>query len=105
MNEIDNLSLINSPHVIALRKFYKTHSHFYIFTELCNGGDLSLLKRSRASGCLTEEECRVVIRKLILGLKDLFDFDMVHRDIKLPNILLHFPENVEGNNLLDIIID
>lgn len=25
------------------------------------------------------------------GLKDLFDFDLVHRDLKLANILLHFP--------------
>lgn len=25
------------------------------------------------------------------GLKDLFDYDLVHRDIKLANILLHFP--------------
>ncbi len=65
MNEIDNLSLINSAHVISLKKYYKTHSHFYIFTELCNGGDLSLLKKSRANHCLSDEECRLVLRKLI----------------------------------------
>jgi serine/threonine protein kinase len=57
MNEINNLSLINSPHVISLKKYYKTHSHFYIFTELCNGGDLSLLKKSRSNDSLSEEEC------------------------------------------------
>jgi len=28
---------------------------------------------------------------MVVGLKDLFDYDLVHRDIKLANILLHFP--------------
>ena len=62
MNEIENLSLISSQHVIRLRKFYKTHSHFYIFTDLCNGGDLNQLKKSRGvTGALTEEECRGIM--------------------------------------------
>lgn len=28
---------------------------------------------------------------MVVGLKDLFDFDLVHRDLKLANVLLHFP--------------
>ncbi len=43
------------------------------------------------------------MRKLISGLKDLFDFDIVHRDMKLPNILLHFPSDIQ-NELLNIIL-
>jgi hypothetical protein len=35
---------------------YKTHSRYYIFTELCNGGDLMMLKK--AKGSLVEEEAR-----------------------------------------------
>ena len=81
--------------MIGLKKFYKTHQHFYIFTDLCNGGDLNLLKKSRPSGRLTEQECRIVMKKLVAGLKDLFDFDIVHRDLKLANILLNFPSQSE----------
>jgi serine/threonine protein kinase len=40
---------------------------------------------------VSEEECRVIMKKLVSGLKELFDFDIVHRDLKLTNILLHFP--------------
>jgi serine/threonine protein kinase len=64
-----------------------------------------LLKKSRANNCLSEEECRFVLRKLISGLKDLYDFDIVHRDLKLANILLHFPEKIGEYDLLEIMID
>ena len=83
--------MINSPHVISLKKHYKTHQHYYIFTELCNGGDLNLLKLSRPEGRLTQDECRIVMKKLVQGVKDLYDNDIVHRDLKLANILLNFP--------------
>jgi len=60
---------------------------------------LNQLKKSRVNGSLSEEECRVIMRKLISGLKDLFDFDIVHRDLKLPNVLLHFPSDHDASLL------
>jgi serine/threonine protein kinase len=50
-----------------------------------------LLKKSRVDGRLSEAECRVIMKKLVSGLRDLYEFDIVHRDLKLANILLHFP--------------
>ena len=40
------------------------------------------------------------MKKLVKGLKDLFDFDLVHRDLKLANIFLNFPtiSGVKLNN-------
>ena len=51
-NEVENLAQIRSQHVIFMSQSYKTQSRYYIFTELCNGGDLQLLKAAR--GRLTE---------------------------------------------------
>lgn len=94
LNEIQNLQMINSSSVVSMRRYYKTHTHFYIFTELCNGGDLGMLKKARQGRGISEEECRVIMRKVVNGLKELFDFDIVHRDLKLANILLHFPNGI-----------
>jgi len=43
-----------------------------------------------AKGSLCEADCRLILKQLVKGLRDLFDYDLVHRDIKLANILLNF---------------
>lgn len=52
-NEIGNLQLINSPGVIHMTQFYKTHQAYYIFSDYCNGGDASQLMAAKG-GSLTE---------------------------------------------------
>lgn len=89
-NEVVNLSKIHSKRVIELKATYKTHSRIYIITEACNGGDLSLLKRAK-SGMFSEEVCRLILRQLVQGLKDLNDNSILHRDLKLENVLINFP--------------
>ena len=39
--------MIHSENIIHLSKWYKTHANYYIFTNVCNGGDISLLKKAR----------------------------------------------------------
>jgi serine/threonine protein kinase len=41
---------------------------------------------------LTEQEAFVVVKQLIAGIKDIHTGRVVHRDLKLANILLHFPD-------------
>ena len=57
---MENLIFVKSQYVLHLNHCYKTHSRFYIMTELCNGGDLELLRK--AKGFLAEEECRLILR-------------------------------------------
>ena len=40
-SEIQNLHLIKSDGVIRLAQHYKTHQAYYIFSNYCNGGDVS----------------------------------------------------------------
>ena len=35
------------------------------------------------------------MRKLVNGIKDIWKLNIIHRDMKLANILPHFPENPE----------
>jgi serine/threonine protein kinase len=37
--------------------------------------------------------------KVVWGFKEIWDLNIIHRDIKLANILLHFPDNTEIDKL------
>lgn len=58
--EMQHLSLICSPHVIALEQTYKTHHSYYIVTELCNGGDLTSLMAAKG-GYFSQRVAKKVI--------------------------------------------
>ena len=58
--------------------------------EYANGYDLAVLLKAR--GKIRQEEARIIIRQVVQGIKDVWSLGIIHRDMKLANILLHFPE-------------
>mmetsp|Transcript_119621 Transcript_119621/g.166864 ORF Transcript_119621/g.166864 Transcript_119621/m.166864 type:complete len:124 (+) Transcript_119621:325-696(+) len=69
----------------------KTLNNFYLIMDYCNGGDLEKLRAARG-GRFTEIESRLILRQLVNGLSAINEKKVIHRDLKLPNILVHFPE-------------
>ena len=65
--------------------------------EFCNGFDLSVLLKIRKR--LTQPEVSLILDQVVNGLCDIWKLDIIHRDMKLANILLHFPNNPELNNM------
>ncbi len=41
---------------------------------------------------LPEAEARLILKQIIQGIRDYNNVNIIHRDLKLANILLHFPE-------------
>jgi len=85
------LSQINSPYVVRMRDSTCTSSSYYLALELCNGGDLSRFVRARG-GSLSEQETRIVFGRVLQGMAAIKEKNVVHRDLKLENIMLHFSE-------------
>lgn len=55
--------------------------------EFCNDGDLdAYVKKKRF---LVEEEAVEILCELINGFKHLYNHNIIHRDLKLANILRH----------------
>jgi serine/threonine protein kinase len=65
--------------------------------ELCNGGDLDNLKKVRG-GYLPEIEARIILQQMVKGLAVIKDKNVIHRDLKLANILVHFKEFKDSEN-------
>uniref|UniRef100_A0A672JHX0 Serine/threonine kinase 33 n=1 Tax=Salarias fasciatus TaxID=181472 RepID=A0A672JHX0_SALFA len=85
-NEINILKQVNHPHIIQIQAIYHTTAMIYLVTELCRGGDLKqLLQRKKF---FTEDETRNIMCNLADAVVYLHKKDIVHRDLKLENILV-----------------
>lgn len=84
--------------------------HWFIFIlEFVRGGDLFNALTRRPIGpkkrpCFVEEEAVFVLRQLVEGLQYLHDHQVIHRDLKLENILVTREVNEGSRVLCDVKI-
>ena len=84
--EVLILSKIRDKRIIRLLEVFESKNHLLIVTEYATGGDLLHYTKSR--GRLTEDEAKQLLRELVEGLQAVHRAGVLHRDIKLENILL-----------------
>lgn len=91
--EIHHHRRLRHPHVLALYEIIATESSIYLITELCTGGELFdyLVEKGR----LSVAETRRIFGQLVLGVAHLHQSGVVHRDLKLENVLLDERVNVK----------
>ncbi|CAG9310529.1 unnamed protein product [Blepharisma stoltei] len=85
VNEIEILRTLNHPNIIKLHGIYESEHHVHMVLDYAQGGDL--LHRILNKGPLTEENAAKLMRNLLKVLEYLQTKNVVHRDIKLENIL------------------
>ena len=104
-NEIVILQYLNHPNIVKFQEVKKTKHHYYIIMEYCNGGELSkaLEKYVNKYGKpFPEELVQHFMRQIISAFKYIHERKIIHRDVKLDNILLHF-ENEEDLKNFDLM--
>ena len=92
-NEITILKSLKHNKIIRLVDLKQTPSHYYIVMEYCNGGSLlSCLNKYKKlyKKPFSEEIVQYLMRQIVSGLKYIHRHKIVHRDIKLDNILVKF---------------
>ena len=101
-NEISLLKKIHHPNIVRLIDLKKTKSHCYIVMEYCNGGDLSgCLKKYKTTHRrpFPEEIVQYLMRQIVEGLSFLHSKKIIHRDLKLDNILVTFNSENDKKSL------
>ena len=72
--------------VVKLFETFETEKHYLFVMELCAGGDLLQYVRKRRK--LNENVAKYLFKQIIEGIGYIHSKNIVHRDIKLDNILL-----------------
>ena len=88
-NEVGLMLSMNSDYVVRLIDTQSTASSYYLLMEICNGCDLKTLRDVRGK-YLPEKEARVIMQQLVRGLMALKEKKIVHRDLKMDNVMLNF---------------
>ena len=105
INEITILREIKHENIIHFETIKHTIHNYYIITEFCNGGGLSqcLEKYRKLYGKpFSEQIVQHVMRQIVEALKYLHGKRIIHRDIKLDNILVNF-ENEKDKNSINLL--
>ena len=100
-NEIIILQYLNHPNIAKFEEVKKTKKHFYIVMEYCNGGELSqaLAKYKEKYGKpFSEEIVQHFMRQIISAFKYMHERKIIHRDVKLENILLDYDNEKDKEN-------
>lgn len=85
-----------SNHIVNFIDFQESHSYYFMVLERVNGGEVfdQVLKYTY----LSEDLTRHIIHQLGLAVKHLHQVGVVHRDIKLENILYESIDFVPSDN-------
>ena len=100
-NEINILKEINHPNIIKLYEVKETTQFSYLLMELCNGGGLSdclEYYQKKYKKPFTEEIVQYLMKQIVSGINYLHKKNILHRDIKLDNILVNFDSDEDKRN-------
>eukprot|EP00890_Picochlorum_soloecismus_P002934 jgi/Picsp_1/3641/NSC_06478-R1_calcium calmodulin-dependent protein len=105
--EIDIIMSLRHPNIIFMKEYFEETGRVYVIMEYLGGGELleALLKKEKKNdgteAHYSEDDARVIFRQLIEGVKYMHDKQIVHRDLKLENMLLSKSNDINSIKIAD----
>ena len=94
-NEIDILRNLDHPNIVKIIEFYSTEKAYYVITDYCPSGELY----NQITNSYNEYQLAVLFYQIFSGLYYLHANNIIHRDLKLENILINEIEKDNKTNL------
>ncbi|XP_045681566.1 serine/threonine-protein kinase 33 isoform X2 [Phyllostomus hastatus] len=99
--EVNILKIVKHEHIIHLEQVFETPRKMYLVMELCEDGELKEILSKK--GHFSENETRWIIQSLASAIAYLHNNDIVHRDLKLENIMVK-SSFIDANNEMNLNI-
>ncbi|XP_066923330.1 serine/threonine-protein kinase Chk2-like [Clytia hemisphaerica] len=87
--EVNIVKDLDHENIVKIRDYFENDHFIYIVMELASEGSLLGYMRKRRSGVISEPLCKDFFKQILMGVKFLHENNIIHRDIKADNILLH----------------
>jgi len=84
-SEVESMRRIASPHVVKLKTTLMSDRSYYIVMEYCSGANLEHFLESHNA---TPDTIRRWAREIVEGMMAMQNLHILHRDLKLANIML-----------------
>ena len=100
-NEINIMQKLNHKNIVKFHKVIRTPNNIYIIMDYLNGGNLQdyLTNYQKINKKpFPQKMIQYFVKQIVDGLIHIHSKDILHRDIKLENILLNFPSNIKEEN-------
>eukprot|EP01094_Clydonella_sp_ATCC50884_P011836 TRINITY_DN2167_c0_g1_i3.p1 TRINITY_DN2167_c0_g1~~TRINITY_DN2167_c0_g1_i3.p1 ORF type:complete len:807 (+),score=310.83 TRINITY_DN2167_c0_g1_i3:153-2573(+) len=85
--EVKVLALCKHPNIVGFKGCFYSNDTIWLGMNLCSSGSLGEMLRS-TSFVLNEDQVQVISKQIVRGLAYLHARGVVHRDVKLDNVLI-----------------
>ena len=102
INEIRILTSVKHPNIVKYIDLKKTKNHWYLITEFISGGSLTdILHKYMAmyQRPFPEDIVQHIMRQIVSAVQYLHLNRIIHRDLKLDNILVNFSSDYDKQTL------
>ena len=98
--EIEVLKMSQHPNIVKMVDLFENVDHYFIVLEYMDGKDMFDYLRYRQFR-ITEARARDIMLQIIDAVKYLHSYGIIHRDIKLENIMMSDNSDKASPNLVD----